>query len=102
MVDACGERLRALNPFITVTTIDDDPCNGTIALLKEQKLSGSEKKLQFSCVVAGRMKLDEQLALDSLCRQLKIPFFSIESMGLFGSFFSDLGTFEYYTTYEKK
>lgn len=78
-----------MNPFVSVDVCTPDN-------LKETILTG-----KYSAFVYGFKSFQEAMTLNAICREARVPFYLLNSSGLFGFFFIDLGP-ELTFTYHKK
>lgn len=77
----CCKRLAELNPYVSITTVTDDVINHQHVLSK------------YQCIVATELTFDDQIKIDSFCRNHSppIPFISCDVFGVFSYLFCDFG-----------
>lgn len=78
-----------MNPFAQVTVSDAD------------SLESHLKNSKYSAVVYGLDNFKKALEMNNYCRALNIPFYLLNTSGLFGFFFIDIGQ-ELIFTYHRK
>ena len=78
-----------MNPFASVTCCDYSSLNEAI-------IAGT-----YSAVVSGFNSFKEGIELNTLCRQSNTPFYILNTSGLFGFFYIDLGS-DFTFTHKRK
>lgn len=88
--EVIAEKLRLMNPFASITTTAEGT---SIATLMEAG--------KYSALVSGFSTFKESIELNTLSRAKEIPFYTLNTSGLYGFFYCDVGS-ELTFTHHKK
>ncbi len=73
------EKLKEMNPFANVVVTSVDNLEDTLKLHR------------YSAVIYGFRSFKESADINNTCRAMNIPFYALNTSGLFGFFFIDVG-----------
>ena len=85
-----------MNPFAKID------CEQSISLQSIIESQTLPKDYLFSAVVYGFRTFKEATILNSLCREQGMPYYCLNSSGLFGFFFADLGSLPFRFNHKSK
>eukprot|EP00347_Sterkiella_histriomuscorum_P008263 403345750 len=100
-VQVVAEKLREMNPFVKITfetklNQSDLLKDGFLCLVQNSSPSHQLQQKSFSAVIQGFSSFQDAETMNNYCRDSTIPFYVLNSSGLNGFFFADLGkSFEF-------